>query len=336
MKKTIALTMALGLTLGACLSFSACKKENIPAEEITVFMPDGAPALAFAELMHEDKEDDGVTYRVVNTSTEAGVLPLVSQLTNADAEKNADFCVLPLTAAVQKCGTGEAYALLGLVTQGNLYLVSKDSAQYDKNNVADLKGKTVVVKQMLQVPGQTLKAALERNGVEWSTYEGGEKQADKVNLAAQADSYDLEVLAEPAVSKRLGMNAGWNVVGDLQELYGDCGLGNDGYPQAVLIAKKEFVNERVDWTKTFVEKIAAGKEWLYTATAEDIYGAVEAHGYEAGQTPLFSVENLSVETRRRCGIQFTYAMQARTAIEGYLTETGGALPNAAFYWEYQK
>lgn len=334
-KKILGLAVCFSLTAGACLGLGGCKKEDIPAEEITVYMPDGAPALALAALMHGDTADDGVTYRVVNTSTDAGVLPLVSQLTNEDMDKNADFCVLPLTAAVQKFGTGEGYTMLGLVTQGNLYLVSKDSAVYSKDNVETLLGKTVVVKQMLQVPGQTLKAALTRNGVDWSVYEGGEKAADKVNLAAQADTYEVELLAEPAVSKRLSANAGWNVVGDLQELYGDCGLGENGYPQAVLIAKNEFVTERLDWTKAFVEKIVNAEEWLYSATAEEIYDAVAAHGYEEGQTPVFSAAALSVETRRRCGVRFTYAAKARSAVDGYLTETGNVLPAEEFYWDYQ-
>ncbi len=327
--------LLLGLSIIAGGAFVGCKKDDIPADEIAVYMPDGAPALALAELMHEDKADDGVTYRVVDVNTAAGVKPLLSQLTNTDSKKNADLCVLPLTAAVQKFGAGDSYTMLGLVTQGNLYLVSKGTTVYTKENASDLLGKTVFVKQMTQVPGQTLKAALTRNGVEWSVYEGGAKEADKVNLVSQADGNELEVLAEPAVSKRLGQNAGWNIAGDLQELYGEGGLGENGYPQAVLLVKKSFLEEKSDWVKSFVARVVAAEEWLYTAKAEDIYSAVAAHTYENGQQIVFSVETLSEQTRRRCGVRFTYAVNARAAVQSYLTETGNGLPTSDFYWEYQ-
>ena len=97
MKRSLSLLLCLGMVAG--VSLVGCEQKRIPAEEITVYMPDGAPALALAELMHEDAPDDGVTYRVVDVNTSAGVKPLLAQLTNADMDKNADLCVLPLTAA---------------------------------------------------------------------------------------------------------------------------------------------------------------------------------------------------------------------------------------------
>ena len=68
MKKTTFLARALACIVAACaLCFVGCK-EDIPAGETTVYMPDGAPALAFAGLMHDDTDDDGITYRVVAPS----------------------------------------------------------------------------------------------------------------------------------------------------------------------------------------------------------------------------------------------------------------------------
>ncbi len=327
--------LLLGLSMVAGVSLVGCQKNDLPAEEVTVCMPDGAPALALAGLMHADRADDGVTYRVVDVNTAAGVKPLLSQVTNTDVKKNADLCVLPLTAAVQKFGEGDGYTMLGLVTQGNLYLVSKETTVYTKENASALLGKAVFVKQMTQVPGQTLKAALTRNGVAWSVYEGGDRATDRVHLVSQADNNELEVLAEPAVSKRLGQNQGWNVVGDLQELYGDCGLGVDGYPQAVLLVKNGFLAENAAWVRSFVRRIIDAETWLYTADAADVYNAVAGHVYESGQQVVFSTETLSVETRRRCGVHFTYAAQAQTAVQSYLTETANKLPLENFYWSYQ-
>ena len=331
-KNVFAWGVCVGLTAWGCFGSVGCA-ERIPETEITVYMPDGAPALALAELMHGDTESDGVTYRVVDTSE--AITPLLSKLTNEEENKNADFCVLPLTAASMKLGTGEKYVMLGVVTQGNLYLISQDSVTYGKDNLTDLIGKTVLVKNMAEVPGRTLKAALTRGGVAWKEYDG-EKVLDKVNLATAADSYEVELLAEPAVSKRLGQNANWKVVGDLQALYGDCGLGQNGYPQAVLVAKKSFVEKKGDWTESFVEKIAKAGAWLYTASAEEIYGAVTGHFEDSGKTPTFTAATLGAETVSRCGVRFAYATDAKNAVESYLTEIGYALPASGFYRETRK
>lgn len=130
-------------------------------DEITVCMPDGAPALALAQLLYEDTEDDGITYKVVNSSL------IASKVTYNDMDKNADVCVLPVTAASKLLRSGENYEMLGVVTHGNLYLISKDGEQITAENIEDLKGKTVGVLQINQVPGLTLKVVLKKYGVEY-------------------------------------------------------------------------------------------------------------------------------------------------------------------------
>ncbi|MBQ7924658.1 MAG: hypothetical protein IJ329_05080, partial [Clostridia bacterium] len=66
MKKRI-FTLALAAALCVCALGAGCKDET-DGEDITVYMPDGAPALALSGLMHEDTEDDGVSYFVVNAA----------------------------------------------------------------------------------------------------------------------------------------------------------------------------------------------------------------------------------------------------------------------------
>lgn len=321
-KKAAALAVA-----AACIFAGACGKKT-PKEEIVAYMPDGAPALALATLLAEDTAEDGVTYRVVNTAQE--MTPLLSKLTNKDEDENAELCVLPVTAASKLLGSGERYRMLGLVTQGNLYLVSKATVTYGRENIAELLGKTVIVNKINEVPGMTLKAALTRNGTAWSLFEGGEPASDRVNIAAAADSFDMELLAEPAVSKRLGQNKGWQVVGDLQELYG--GESGKGYPQAVIVAKSAFLEENGEWVRGFLEKLEAADEWLYAASAEEIYDAVTAHFEDAAKAPAFDKDSLGLATRERCGVRFAYAKDCRNAVEEYLSEVGFALPSEAFYY----
>lgn len=317
--------MLAGAVMFGSLSWVACGQKN---KEITVYMPDGAPALALAKLMHEDTETDGVCYRVVDVRTDARAL--ISKVTSNRSAKNADICVLPVSAAAQKLGAGDTYRMVGLVTQGNLYLVSKNATVYDKSNVQALNGKLIVVNKLTDVPGLTLKAALRRNGLEWVLREGGTIAEDKVNLIGQSAECDLELVAEPAVSAR--MAKGYHIAGNLQELYAQSESENGSYPQAVLVAKTSLIKEKGAWLQVFLERVAASEDWLYTAAADDIYHAVWSHYVDSGKQPVFTKEVLTAATIARCGIAFAYAKDCQNAVEEYLTEVGCALPSSAFYW----
>ena len=125
-------------------------------KSVTVYMPDGAPALALAGLMAKDTEDDGITYNVVSPSL------IASKVTNKEESKNADFCVMPITAASKLLGDGSRYEALGVVTHGNLFLISKDGETLTAENMDSLKGKTIGVLNINEVPGLTLKAVLNK------------------------------------------------------------------------------------------------------------------------------------------------------------------------------
>ena len=125
-----------------------------PEREITVYMPDGAPALALAKLMSEDSADDGVSYKVVAPSL------IASKVTYKDESQNADLCVMPVTAASKLLGAGDRYKMVGVVTHGNLFLISKTGETLTAENMQSLKGKTIGVLNINEVPGLTFKAIL--------------------------------------------------------------------------------------------------------------------------------------------------------------------------------
>ena len=136
-------------------------------KEVTVCMPDGAPALALAKLMQADTETDGVTYKVVATDL------IASKVTNKDAATHADLCVLPVTAASKLLGSGEKYQMLGTVTHGNLYLISKDGEMLTAENMETLQGKKIGVLKINEVPGLTLKTVLNKYGLDFEEITNG-------------------------------------------------------------------------------------------------------------------------------------------------------------------
>ncbi len=332
MKRKISIVLA-GLTVFAGLAVGCTENQD----EITVYMPDGAPALALAGLMAEDKEDDGVTYNVVPATM------IASKVTFEDSAKNADLCVMPVTAASKLLGTGENYVMLGAVTHGNLYLVAKEG-EYNAQNLSSLVGKTVGVLQINEVPGLTFKAVLNAYQIPWQEVKNdGGRVEDKVNLLAitGADAVgtveaDCFMIAEPAATAQA--KKGYSIVGNLQTLYDV----EEGYPQAVLVAKKELVQSDAKWTKEFVSKVEGAATWLKTASGEEIVAAVSAHMEDKQTATSLKAPLLSTAVIERCSIRFTYAADCKNEVNAFLTamlavnNKAAAIPSAAFYWEYTK
>ncbi len=326
-QKRLALPL-VGVSLFSMLAVGCNKKE----EELTVYMPDGAPALALAGLMAEDTKEDGVSYRVVNPQK------IATTVTYEKEEKNADLCVLPLTAASKLLGGGERYTLLGTVTHGNLYLISK--TQEPVADLAELVGKKVGVLQMKEVPGLTFKSTLHKAGVPFQELtEGVEAATDKVNLAAMTGAADVGVLqadyyllAEPAVTAKC--KDGYTVVGDLQALYG----GEKGYPQAVLVAKNALVQTKQDWLLEWTEKLQ-DRAWLTQASGEEILSVLTAHLEDKTAESSWKAPQLTQAVIARCGISFTYAWTDGAEITDFLTgilavaPQATKLPDPVFYWK---
>ncbi len=128
---------------------------------VKVYAPDGAPALGLAKLLADECElDSAVEYSVVKADT------IQTYVTGANPV--ADICVLPVNLAVKLLGSGEKYSLVGTLTNGNLYMLSKGAENITQSNISTLAGKTVGVVNLAQVPGLTFKLILKNNGLEYT------------------------------------------------------------------------------------------------------------------------------------------------------------------------
>lgn len=132
---------------------------------VSVYAPDGAPALALAGLMAGEIDTSTVAasidYHIVNANT------IQTYVTGESPA--ADICILPVNAAAKLLGTGAKYTMLGTVTHGNLYVLSaKTSEKLTVENISSLRGKTVGVVNLAQVPGLTLKLILNKYGIEFA------------------------------------------------------------------------------------------------------------------------------------------------------------------------
>lgn len=126
---------------------------------VSVYAPDGAPALGIANLLAGTEELSGneINYEIVDAST--------IQTYVAGANSKADLCVLPVNLAVKILGSGQNYKLVGTLTRGNLFMVSNGNTQITSENLDTLKGKTVGVVNLAAVPGLTFKLILKNSGI---------------------------------------------------------------------------------------------------------------------------------------------------------------------------
>ena len=326
--KKWALGLAICFVAGAFASFGCQPQSDI----IDVYLPDGAPALALALPMYEDKKDDGVEYHVVSATT------LHTYATGENPA--AEVCVMPVNAAAKLLGDGSVYQMAAVLTHGNLYLLAKEDTTYTRENISDLVGKTIGVLQLNNVPGLTLKACLKGLQTPYNDLsQGGEYSNEVVNLRAVPTNpmvmtgADLYLLPSPEADWRVDSGE-WKFVGDLQALYGD----GSGYPQAVIVVKKEVLATRGDWVRSLLSKIDEGTAWLTAAEKSVIAGAVQAHLAD-GLMPKFTAETLTDGAIARSGIRLQRMDGGAVAeVKAFLQslievdEKFAAMPSDDFYW----
>lgn len=307
MKKALTLLLTLLLSVTLALSLTACGGKNYEGK-IAIYMPDGAPALAFSKLMHdENKLDKDLTYTVVEAST----------IQVHVARETAAAALMPVNAAVKLCGTGEKYKMVSVNTHGNLFILGKT----DANSVTDLKGKTVVVTNLPNVPGLTLKAILRDANIAF-TENAAEKTSENVllvgadagNTAAQkvkTGLADFAVVPEPAATN-LSSKLGLTVALSMQELWGE-----DGYPQAVLVVKKELA-EDTKFIKNLLDALGESAEWVTTHGTEAV-AAIAAH-FEEGKATTLNAAALSSTAITNSNVKVVKAKEMKSAVKDYMSK----------------
>ena len=327
MKHPVSLALGAIFLGAAALGLTACNQNgpdmpddpgntDAPAKTYSVYAPDGAPALALVNAI-EDKAEE-FEYHVVDPST--------IQTYVTGAEPAADFCILPVNLASKVLGTGTVYKMLGTVTNGNLFfLSSEDNEDLTKDNLSTLVGKSVGVVQLPNVPGLTLQAVLNKYHIDYQIVENdGEKATDKVNLIAfdpanvtPAGECDYYLCPEPAASTKIKGTASaqkpFRMAGDLQALYG----GDEGYPQAVLVAKKSVLEGDKDAVEAMLSYMEESGTYLETVTPETVLSALDGVRTE-GLLASFNANNLTKEVIANCSVRFSPSGECKERVNAFL------------------
>ena len=325
----------------AC-AISACgdKGPGGGVNTFSVYMPDGAPAIAMSGLMHDGYYVTDFT--VVQAST------IAARVSSGDA----DLAIMPINAAAALYNSGKKIKLLSVNTHGNLYFVG---AQADDLTLNDLVGKKVGVIGRGQVPDLTLRMLLDKAEIAYE--ENAEAVGGKVALTYGADGpsllpllkqgkIDYAFLAEPAATTAVNNLSTEQkplaIIMDAQQLWQDA--YGSAYPQACLVVQNDIVEKHFDYVKWFMRSLKSTDGWAAENPAKAV--AAVAANMEDGVASTLPA-NMTAEIISRCNIETVYAWDAKADCAAYFqklttmqTELGtpvlSKVPDDNFYLEMWK
>lgn len=312
MKFKKAIVCVLAAMLATC-----CFACTPTADTIRVYMPDGAPAVALAKLMHDGYENTEFTVVQSGEIVRARV-----------ASGDADLAIIPINAAAALYNGGAKIKMLSVNTHGNLYILSKDGESPDIE-FSDLVGKKIAVIMQNDVPGLTFRMLLEKSGTPAATLSAANDAAaeGKVSVyycetqaaiaAVKQGLVDYAMLPEPAVTNAVKATGG-RIVCDIQAQWAE--LFGGAYPQACLIAKDTVSYKYI---QAFLTKLKASDGWAEQNPA-DAVAAVRAHAETGTES---TIPDLTAAMIRGCNIKTAYAYEMKTAC-GYYFDALAKLKNA--------
>lgn len=345
MKKALMIIVAI-LILSVCLlPLAACNNTQSGEDvEITVLVPDGAPALSLAKLIKEQPDfatefqaliGDSGNYKVNYQVVTGGATEVSAKMVSGEG----DMAIIPTNlAAVLNNKIGAKIVTTDV--QGLLYLVGKTEA----TSLNDLKGKVVYNIGQGATPDLTFKYILERAGIAYQESDVADASGEKVSLTYVSSGAELipllkqgkaefGILGEPAVTKAVAAT-GATVKFDIQALWQEAtGATTYGFPQASLIISKQLQDEKyADFISSFVDKIDENNVWL-------IDNASEAGAALASAGSLVISDTLTSAIVTRCNIKQISAADAKASVDTYLgvlynfkaASVGGALPTDLYY-----
>lgn len=219
----------------------ACSAKPLEWESLSILSPKGAPAISLVPLIQENK--DSIEF-VDGTDVLSAEL--------IKGEKDMIIAPVNLGAALSKKDSNP-YRLYGIVTWGNLYLVSNADVQLVSEEPIAIFGEQAV-------PGLVFNSLKDQLG---QTFVSTAFNAvTDVQGQLLSKSFNIGLMAEPLVTatiakaKTLETPLNLNVYKDLQLLWEEK-TGFDNYPQAAIYIKADISDEKLKQVEARLELMMA-------------------------------------------------------------------------------
>lgn len=292
-------------------ALSACDN----GEEITLYVPDGAPALSVAKIINDGQVGNQPIKTIVTTGEE-----VVAKCSNGEA----DMAVLPTNAAVNICTKRNDYLLFSVNVYGVLYIVGTEHI----TSLDELQGETLYSIGLGNTPEYVFKTVCDSLGVK---YQGDnaidiQYQTDASTIIPLMVKGDVKfaLIGEPAVTQLKSKSSKVETLFDLQEMWQTAtGSEQKGYPQASMIVKKELL------TSNFAYKLMSALE----KNSEFLIGNCDKLNdimQSAGSSLNISY---TPDLLDRCNLTVISATQAKADIAKYLGTFGITNISDGIYYE---
>lgn len=291
----------------AVVPFALCGCSHLPTD-ITCYVPDGAPALAVADIVSDKKIGETSVKTIVTTGEDVMAKCAVGE---------ADMAILPTNAAVTVCNKRDDYLLYSVNVHGLLYVVGTKQI----SALSQLQGDVYSI-GMGNTPEYVFKTVLDYNSVDYSDgsnmqlqyYSDASSIVPLLLQAAQKGETKFAVLGEPAVTNLLNKAALQNRemfrLFDLQQLWQqatDC--ETSGYPQASLIVKKSLLQD-----KSFAENLEKSVFSNQTFLQQNL-SLLKSLMQDAGSS--LDVD-YTAEIIDKCNLKAVFAKDVKADLETYL------------------
>lgn len=312
MKKLACLILTLIFSIATL--FVGCN----PPATVSIYAPDGAPALALSTVIKKNFENTEIC---IVSADKIGALV-------SGKDKKADICILPINMASKLIGNGEDYKTLGTITHGNFYFLSKTETVIDQDNPSALIGKIIGVMQLANVPGLTLQSVLTDSEIAYTIIQdSSEKEQNKVNLMAinkiETARTDIDAFLIPSPqADGIERTTDLKFVGSLGELYGDF-----GFPQAVVVVKNQVLEENLLFVKEFIKQLESVESYLKEENKAEICSLLRSK-IESGLTPVFNENNLTSDSIKHANVKFIACKNSKETMKAFIQKLKSVNPNS--------
>ncbi|MCM1043673.1 MAG: hypothetical protein NC350_05695 [Corallococcus sp.] len=316
--KLIASVLCAVVCVLSVFAVAGCNNND---ECIDIFVPDGAPTLAVAQLFAEESVG-GSKLNVKITTGENVRAKIISG--------EADAAICPTNMAAMLYNRGVEYKLVSANLFGLLYIVG--NVQID--GLSGLKGKVVYSISKDNTPEYVFKKILDYNGLEYTESDSAVEGKVALRYFAAASEIipllksglaEIALLGEPAVTK-----AGKTVLFDVQALWKQAsGLG-ENYPQAGLFVKNSLIEENPQFVSALVSKLTENERYI-AENAAQISSLLAQNGSADFADTAFDKQLIA-----RCNVRCVLSANCKSEMTAYFeaiktVNPAFALPDDGFY-----
>ncbi len=317
MKKLYSLFLLfLGIVLFSC-------KQEDKIKEINIYMPDGTPALALANVM-----DQGFQYEEINANFH---IVQASEIAARVSQDSCDMAIMPTTSAANLFTSGVELKLASVNVFGNLYI----TGTHEVESLEELKGKRILTTGATTL--QMVEYILKNNQIPYE--EAGAAIEGKVALTVLNDASEIipllkqavmkktelyGVLGEPQVTKAQSVISELKIAVDLQKEYKTI-TGFDGYPQACLIVKNNLLQQNKAWVEKFLSTIEDNEDYLKNNTTNlpEVFKKYESN---------LANMSFTADTIKRCNIRLEYSLAVKNSVIAYIKALTNKEVNESFFY----